>query len=126
MLKVAVIGVISALLALLLKNERSGQGLWVVFAACLLILGMSLTKLESILSMVHSLEQSLGEGALYLQVLLKMIGIAYIAEFGSELCKDAGFGAVAGQIEFFGKLMLLAVSMPIIENLIALIGEIGI
>lgn len=125
MIKVAIIGVISALLALLLKNERYGQGLWVIFAACVLILGMSLTKLESILSVVRTLEDSLGEGALYLQILLKMIGIAYIAEFGSELCRDAGFGAVAGQIEFFGKLMLLAVSMPVIQNLIALIGEIN-
>ena len=74
---------------------------------------------------MRTLEESLGEGALYIQVLLKMIGIAYIAEFGSELCRDAGFGAVAGQIEFFGKLMLLAVSMPVIQNLIALIGEIN-
>lgn len=125
MLKVAVIGVISSMLALLLKGERAEQGLWVILAACLLILGMSLSRLESILSVVHSLEESLGEGALYLQVLLKMIGIAYVAEFGSGLCRDAGYGAVAGQIEFFGKLMLLAVSMPVIQNLITLIGTIG-
>lgn len=125
MLKVAVIGVISSMLALLLKGERSEQGLWVILTACLLILGMSLSRLESILSVVYSLEESLGEGALYLQVLLKMIGIAYVAEFGSGLCRDAGYGAVAGQIEFFGKLMLLAVSMPVIQNLITLIGSIG-
>ncbi|MCH5267748.1 MAG: stage III sporulation AC/AD family protein [Lachnospiraceae bacterium] len=125
MLKVAVIGVIGSMLALLLKGERAEQGLWVILASCLLILGMSLSRIESILSVVHSLEESLGEGALYLQVLLKMIGIAYVAEFGSGLCKDAGYGAVAGQIEFFGKLMLLAVSMPVIQNLITLIGTIG-
>ena len=119
MLKVAVIGVMGALLALLLKGEKAGQSLWVVLAACLLIMGISLSKLENILTMIREVEEALGSGALYLQVLLKMIGISYIAEFGAEICKDAGFGAVAGQ-------MLLAVSIPIIQNLITLIGQMGI
>lgn len=96
MLKVAVIGVMGALLALLLKGEKAGQSLWVVLAACLLIMGISLSKLENILTMIREVEEALGSGALYLQVLLKMIGISYIAEFGAEICKDAGFGAVAG------------------------------
>ena len=126
MLKVAVIGVMGALLALLLKGEKAGQSLWVVLAACLLIMGISLSKLENILTMIREVEEALGSGALYLQVLLKMIGISYIAEFGAEICKDAGFGALAGQIEFFGKIMLLAVSIPIIQNLITLIGQMGI
>lgn len=46
MLKVAVIGVMGALLALLLKGEKAGQSLWVVLAACLLIMGISLSKLR--------------------------------------------------------------------------------
>ena len=44
MLKVAVIGVMGALLALLLKGEKAGQSLWVVLAACLLIMGISLSQ----------------------------------------------------------------------------------
>ena len=135
MLKVAVIGVMGALLALLLKGEKAGQSLWVVLAACLLIMGTFTLVAVNANAMLEDMEQknqvlafvdeNLTE-ALYLQVLLKMIGISYIAEFGAEICKDAGFGAVAGQIEFFGKIMLLAVSIPIIQNLITLIGQMGI
>lgn len=126
MLKVAVIGVMGALLALLLKGEKAGQSLWIVLASCLLIMGISVAKLSDILTMIRDVEEALGSGALYLQVLLKMIGISYVAEFGAEICKDAGFGAVAGQIEFFGKIMLLAVSIPIIQNLVTLIGQMGL
>ena len=68
--------------------------------------------------MIREVEEALGSGALYLQVLLKMIGISYIAEFGAEICKDAGFGAVAGQIEFFGKISILAVSAPVMLALL--------
>ena len=62
----------------------------------------------------------------YLKVLLKMAGITYLADFSASLCQDAGYSAIAGQIEFFGKIMLLAVSIPIIQNLITLIGQMGI
>lgn len=125
MLKVAIIGVIAVLLALSLKHEQAGFGMLVIMAAGLLILGFSLTKFESVLSVVETLEDCLGEDSVYIQILLKMIGITYIAEFSGNLCRDAGYGAVAGQIEFYAKLMLLAVSMPILQNLITMLTGMG-
>lgn len=118
MIKIAMIGVIAVLLALSLRQERTGFGMLVVLAASILILALSMTKMQGVLHVIANLEDTLQEDAVYVQVLLKMLGITYIAEFGSSLCRDAGYGAVGGQIEFYGKLMLLAVSMPIIENLI--------
>lgn len=125
MLKVAVIGVMGALLTLVLKEGKGSYAILTILASCLLLLGLSLTRIQVVIASVTEMSQSLGEGRLYLEVLLKMIGIAYVAEFGSDLCKDAGAAAIAGQIEFFGKIMLLAVSMPIIQNLIDLIGTMG-
>ena len=61
---------------------------------------------------------------MYLGILLKMIGITYVAEFGANLCSDAGYNAVAEQIEFYGKLMVLAVSIPILMTLIETISSI--
>ncbi len=47
-----------------------------------------------------------------------MTGITYIAEFSSGICKDAGYGALGTQIEIFGKLSILAVSLPVILALL--------
>lgn len=55
---------------------------------------------------------------IYLTTLLKIAGITYIAEFSSGICKDAGFGSIGSQIEIFGKLSILAVSMPIVLALL--------
>lgn len=126
MIKVVMVGLMAVLLALSLRQERTGFGMLVVFAASVLILGLSVGKMQSILVVVQRLEDVFQEDAVYVQILLKMLGITYLAEFGSGLCRDAGYGAIGGQIEFYGKLMLLAVSMPIIENLIGVITEIGI
>ena len=47
-----------------------------------------------------------------------MTGIAYVSEFASSMCRDAGYQAVASQIEIFAKLSLLAVSLPVVTALI--------
>ena len=52
----------------------------------------------------------------YIQTLMKIIGITYIAEFASDLCKDAGYQTIAGQIQIFGKLSVLAVSIPVLTG----------
>jgi stage III sporulation protein AD len=54
---------------------------------------------------------------------MKMIGITYVAEFSSNLCKDAGYHAVATQIEMFGKLSIMVVSLPVLLALLDMIGS---
>lgn len=55
---------------------------------------------------------------IYLGTLLKMVGITYIAEFASGICRDAGFSALGTQVEMFGKLSILAVSAPVLQALL--------
>ena len=58
-----------------------------------------------------------------LAILTTMIGITYVAQFASEICKDAGYGAVGTQIEMFGKLSILAMSLPVLTTLLTVIEE---
>ena len=59
----------------------------------------------------------------YKRQILKMIGITYIGQFSSGICKDAGYSAIAGQIELFCKLAIMAVSMPILLALLETIQD---
>lgn len=52
-----------------------------------------------------------------------MLGIAYIAEFSSSICKDCGHSAIASQIELFAKGAIVVMSIPVMSCLIELIGE---
>ena len=109
MIKVAVIGVIAIFLAMAVKNDKQEFAMLVILSASLIILGLALSKIGDVLEIIH--------------ILLKMVGITYVAEFSSNLCRDAGFGAIGNQIEFFGKVMIIAVSMPVIKSLIQTISE---
>ncbi|MFA9463248.1 MAG: SpoIIIAC/SpoIIIAD family protein [Velocimicrobium sp.] len=117
MLKVAALGLITALLAVQFKTGKSEYGIYIAFAGCLIIFLYGIHKLELILDSLGALENYMKVSNTYIFLLLKIIGITYIAEFSSDLCKDAGYGAIAGQIEFVGKLSILTISMPILLSL---------
>lgn len=124
MVKVAVIGIIAVFLAMAVKKDKQEFAMLIILAASLLILGLALSKIDDVMNVIHMAEDYLGNNSVYIGILLKMVGITYVAEFSSNLCRDAGFGAVGNQIEFFGKIMIIAVSMPVIKSLLQTISEI--
>lgn len=115
---IAVTGIIAVIMAVSLKGLKVEYGIYVVMAAGLLIFFYGMGKLTSILDTMKEIQSYIKINNIYLSTLIKMIGITYIAEFAAGICKDAGYGAIGTQIEIFGKLSVLAVSMPILLALI--------
>ncbi|MFR3728620.1 stage III sporulation protein AD [Lacrimispora sp.] len=115
---IAVTGIVAVLLAVSLKGMKGEYGIYVVMAAGFFIFFYGMGKLTTILDTMKEIQSYIKINNIYLSTLVKMIGITYIAEFASGICKDAGYGAIGTQIEIFGKLSVLAVSMPILLALI--------
>ena len=117
-LKISVLGTAGVLLGILLKDRAPEYVSLVTMGIGLVILGLAVGKISYLFQSLERLKQSLPIDGSYITTLLKMIGITYVAEFAAGICKDAGYGAVGTQIEIFGKLSVLAVSMPILLALI--------
>ena len=115
---IAVAGIVAVLLAVSLKGMKGEYGTYLVMAAGFFIFFYGMGKLTAILDTMKEIQSYIKINSVYLSTLVKMIGITYIAEFASGICKDAGYGAMGTQIEIFGKLSVLAVSMPILLALI--------
>ena len=107
---ISIIGLVAVLLAVQLKGVKGEYGVYLVVSAGFLIFFYGVSKLET----MEKVQGYIKINSVYLGTLMKMIGITYIAEFASGVCKDAGYGSVGTQIEIFGKLSILAVSMPIL------------
>ena len=122
-IKIAVIGIAAALLAIQMKTGRSEYEILVTMGACLCIFFFLITKLEVVLKAINEIQSYIRLDIKYIGILIKMIGITYVAEFSSNLCKDAGYSAVASQIEMFGKLSILVISMPVLLALLDTIGQ---
>lgn len=120
--KIGVLGILAVFLGVFLKNYKSEYSLLVGIAASICIFVFLIGKLESILSYVDSIQALLPIDGRYMGMILKMIGITYIAEFSTDICKEAGYQAIAGQIEMFAKLSILLISMPVMMGFIETVG----
>ena len=112
MIKIGMIGIAAVFLALLLKKEKGELALLVGIAASVLIFGYTLSRISFILDFLRELMDTLPVDPALLKALLKMLGITYVADFSASVCREAGYGSVAGQIELFAKLSIEALSIP--------------
>ena len=117
-IQAAVLGITAVALAVQLKPLRQEYSVYLILAAGLVIGFLSISRLELILDTVRAIGSQIRVKNIYLGTLLKMVGITYLAEFASGICRDAGFSALGTQVEMFGKLSILAVSAPVLQALL--------
>lgn len=122
-IQMAGVGVVGTLLALQFKNGKNEYAIYTVIAVSLVLFYGMKDKLESIQETVSTISSMVNINTDYISILLKMIGITYVAEFATGICKDAGYQTIANQIEIFAKLTILTFSMPVLEALLLTIKD---
>ncbi|KPU28083.1 stage III sporulation protein AD [Caloranaerobacter sp. TR13] len=118
------IGIIATILAVLLKQEKPEISLQISIITGLIIFIFVVTKLNYVISVLSSLAQRIDIDFIYFTTILKIIGIAYIAEFGAQISRDAGEETIASKIELAGKILIMALSVPILLAVLDLILKI--
>lgn len=73
---------------------------------------------EPLLSLIATLGTGIGSTQ-YVETILKGIGIVFLTQICADICRDSGEGALAGHIETVGKLELLLLCVPLIEEILA-------
>lgn len=120
MLKTALLGILTIIIAMAMRQGKAEFSTFVSFTGSILIAWIAIQLLEGITGSFERLEKLLSVDMEYIALLTKMIGVTYLSEFASSLCRDAGYSAVAGQIELVGKLTILTIGMPIVLALFEL------
>ncbi len=117
-LVVTVIGVV-------LRQIRPEIAIQLTILAAIIIFLLILGKVKVIIDLLQNLADQANISSYYLLIVLKIVGIAYLAEFGAQICRDAGEGALATKVEMAAKVSVLVLAIPIIaailESLVRLI-----
>lgn len=109
------LGLVATMMTVFLKEYRASTKAMLISALVGLLIFIAMIKqIGYIVKVLEDLANRANINQLYLGTLLKIIGIAYIAEFGAQVCKDAGESSIAGRIEFAAKIIVMALAMPII------------
>ena len=117
-LRVAGFSVASVLGVVILRRMRPELGLAAALAAGLLLLLMAMPLVGSIASSITAMAESGGVKSAYLKQLLKIAGISLMMDFAAQTCRDAGEEGLAQKTELAGRVMLLALALPAMENLL--------
>ena len=119
--KIIVIGITAAMLSVMLKKEKPEYAVVISAAAGIVILAMSYGDLKAVIDTVKVATEKSGIPTSYIMTLLKIIGVAYLAEFGSSIAKDAGETSIADKIQFAGKVFIVALTTPLFLALLNMI-----
>ncbi|WP_188496809.1 stage III sporulation protein AD [Pullulanibacillus pueri] len=117
-LQIVGIGLTATFLALILKEQKPAFAFLLVVFVGVSIFLMLIGKINEIITMLQRLAVNAHLDLVYVKTILKIIGVAYIAEFGVQIARDAGQGALASKIELAGKILILVMAIPIITAII--------
>lgn len=120
-IKIIGIGLISLIMIIILKQYKPDFAIYISIVAGIIILFLVMDKLSSVISLLSNIQNKANMNNQFLVILLKITGIAFLTEYASSICKDAGESAIATKIDLGGKILIIAISIPIIQALLELI-----
>jgi stage III sporulation protein AD len=118
MIQIVGLGLIATILILVLKEQKPLFAFLLAMCTGIIIFLYLVEKIGGIISVLQELAESSGVNMVYLKTILKIIGIAYIAEFGAQIVRDAGQESIASKIELAGKVLIMVSAVPIISIII--------
>ena len=117
-IKISLLGVCGVILGFLMKGTRPEYTCFITLGIGLTILGLAVGKIAYLSQALDQISESLPVDGSYFLTLIKMMGITYIGQFSSGICKDAGYQATGVQIELFCRLSVLVLCIPVLMALL--------
>lgn len=117
------VAIIAAVLAVILKQHRTEYALVLSVSAGVILLVFAMRYVSQLTDFTRSVSSALSLPNDFLPVLFKVLGIAYLAQFASDACRDAGENGLASKVELIGKAAMLAAALPVLEGLLDMISS---
>lgn len=121
LLKILAVALVTVFAHMLIKQTKPEIAILISIVGSIIIIIMAVNVLSSVISSFYNIFKTTGVDTALLTPLLKIIAIGYLAEFGANICSDAGANSVADKILFAAKLLILVIAMPIITTVIDLV-----
>jgi stage III sporulation protein AD len=117
------LALIATIFLLILRQERPVMALLLSLAFGIIIFFAMMGKLASIIEVMTELTRRAGINNFFLATILKIMGVAYLGEFASVICQDAGEQAVAKKVEFAAKIIIAVLALPILVAILESLME---
>ena len=122
LLRAVAIGIVGSVLGLVLKRSSPEIGLLLALAVALLVLGLGARVVGVILAFADTLQSATRLSPTLFGPVLQTVGIGILTRISSDVCKDAGQGAIASTVELAGTVAALYIALPLMQAVFQMIG----
>ena len=123
LLKILAVALITVLAHMIVRQTKPEIAMIIAIAGSIIIITLAVNSFSSVINSFYHIFSVTGVNTSLLTPLLKIIAIGYIAEFGANVCMDAGVSSIADKVLFAGKLIILLLSLPIITTVVDMVVE---
>ncbi len=115
--KIVGMGLIISLCVILIKQVKPELSFAVLVAGSIIMISMIFEYFTNVFGVLDTIINATGIDQELFQIVLKIIGIGYIIEFGAGLCNDTGNTSIGEKMLLAGKILILVISLPIVTSL---------
>ena len=116
--KIILVALIATVMILIIKQTRPELAVMVSVITVIILFLFSIDKIGQVIELLNRLASNVDLPMEFLSIILKIVGIAYITEFGANICKDVGESAIASKVQFAGKCIIIVLGIGIIGNFV--------
>lgn len=123
MLKISMLALCTVITSLLIKKQSPVTASVIGLSLCLIISINIINNISAITGQLGVMISLTGIGDVYIKIIMKIIGITFITQLISDVCRDNGFNAAASQLEIMCKIAVATISIPIVLSLMEMINK---
>lgn len=123
MLQICGLGILTAVLALVLKRDNAVLGTLLSGACCIMLGIVAVQILQPVIEFLRTLQQTAGLNENLMAPLMKTVGIGILTQIATAICQDAGQAAVAKMVELCGSILALYLSLPLLTAVLSLLNQ---
>ncbi|MBQ9746461.1 MAG: hypothetical protein IJW21_06525 [Clostridia bacterium] len=113
---VALVGLAAVSVMRGLKNDIAG---FASLATGLVLLGFGAAAFYPVMQYIEKITEN-SSFSVYIETVVKALGIAVVTESAADICRDFGETAIAARVEFAAKAVIMLLALPVVESLLAL------
>ena len=117
-IKIVGIAIFAVIMIIILKSYRPEMAVILSIVTGIGIMLYAIYKMTPVVNVLNDLVNKSGINTQFLMIIIKVIGIAYIVEFGKNICVDAGQTSIATKLEMAGKVIIVVLTIPLISSLV--------
>lgn len=120
-IKIVGMGLVISLCVVLIKQIKPELSFAVLISGSIIMLSMIFQYFASVFGILDTIINTTGIDQELFQIIIKIIGIGYIIEFGAGLCNDTGNSSIGDKMVLGGKILILVISLPVVTSLFEIV-----